>query len=121
MSDHVEIARRQREDRGSRSGETDAEEARLGLRGHGLDDAGQSGDQRLPVGLVQFVLHGQIDEIRVWWGLAQRYGQEGYPLEVKYLWCLISVLGLRLLHPLGSRQYSPHQVWDTPTAGPLLP
>lgn len=85
LGNRLKVLGRQREDGGSRAGQADAQQA--GLRGgrHGLNDLGQAGDQDLAVGLVQLVLHGQVDELRVGRGLAEGDGEEGYPLEVEGL------------------------------------
>ena len=55
----------ERQDGRTSSREADAEQTRLRVRRHGLDDLGEAGDQGLPVGLVELVLHRQIDELGV--------------------------------------------------------
>ncbi len=55
----------ERQDGGTSSREADAQQTRLRVRRHGLDDIGEARDQGLPVGLVELVLHRQIDELGV--------------------------------------------------------
>lgn len=50
---------------------------------HGLQDLGQAWDQALPVRLVHLVLHREVDLLCVRRRLAERRGQEGYPLQVE--------------------------------------
>lgn len=86
LGDLLKVARREREDRGPRAREAAAQEA--GLRGgrHGGDDLAEAGDQGAAVGLVELVLHREVDELRVRGRLAEGDGEEGYPLEVEGLW-----------------------------------
>lgn len=51
----------------------------------GLKYLGQTGYKGFAVGLMDFVLHGLIDEVRLGWRLTQGGSEQGEPLEVKDL------------------------------------
>lgn len=73
------------QDGGTGTREAHAEESRVSLWRHGFDNLAEAGDERLAVGLVNFVLHGKVNELWVRWRLAQSNGEQGYPLQVEYL------------------------------------
>lgn len=73
------------QDGGAGTREAHAEESRMGLWRHGFNNLAQTGDERLAVGLVNFVLHGKVDELWVRWRLAESNRKQGYPLQVEYL------------------------------------
>lgn len=66
----LKIGQSKGQDSGAGTGEAYAEESRLGLWRHGFNDLAQARDEGLAIGLVDFVLHGQINELWVGWGLA---------------------------------------------------
>lgn len=85
VCDLGEAIRGQGEDGWSRAGQADPQETGLCGRGHGLQDFGQTRDESLAVWLVHFVLHGEVDHVRVWWGATQGSGEEGSALEIEDL------------------------------------
>lgn len=85
VGDVLEVMGCEGEDRGAGAGEADAEEAGFGLGGHELDDLGEPGDEGLAVGLVDFVLHREVDELGVGRRLAERDGEQGNSLQVECL------------------------------------
>lgn len=60
-----EVAGSEGQDRRPSSGEAHPQKAGFCLGGHGLDDFRQPGYQRLSVGLVDLVLHGEVNELWV--------------------------------------------------------
>lgn len=86
----LKVARGEGEDGGAGAGEADAEEAGLRTWGHALDDLAQAGDEGLAVGLVDLVLHGEVDELRIRGRGAEGDGEEGYSLHVEGLASCIS-------------------------------
>lgn len=85
VGDGLEVAGGEGEDGGARAREADPQEPLLRARRHRLHDFAQPRDQRLPVLLVQLVLHREVDQVRVWRRLAQSDGEQGYALEVERL------------------------------------
>ena len=112
LCDRLEVLGRQSEDGRSSAGETDAEETGMGdgrVRGEdgretrdlGRSDNGQEAkvssdgrtyrgkeaatDEDVSVRLVDAVLHGLVDEVRVGRGLAERGREHGQTLEVEDL------------------------------------
>lgn len=81
----LEVAGGQRQDGRPRARETHPEQPGLCAWRHVLDNIRQPGNQGLAVGLVQLVLHRQVDQIRVRRRLAECYGQECYSLQVERL------------------------------------
>lgn len=72
-----------RQDGGASARKADSEKTGLGGGGHGRNDVAEARDERLAVLLVQLVLHGEVDHVRVGRGLAERDRQEGDALEVE--------------------------------------
>lgn len=70
----LEVVRSKSQDGGAGAGQADAQETGLLVGRHGLDDLGEAGDEGLAVGLVDLVLHGEVDEFRVGRGLAESDG-----------------------------------------------
>lgn len=68
-----------------RSRQADTKQAWLRARVHRLEDFRQAGNERLAVGLVDLVLHGEIDHIRVRRRRAQGCRKQGCPLEIEDL------------------------------------
>lgn len=85
VGDFFKVGQGKGQDGRAGTGEADSEEARLGLGRHGLDNLAQARDKGLAVGLVDFVLHSQVNEFWVGWRLAQSNGKQGYPLQIEYL------------------------------------
>ena len=85
VGDGLEVMCSQGKDGRTGTGKAHAEEAFVGLGGHGLDDLGEAGDEGLAVGLVDLVLHGEVDELRVGRGLAEGDGQKSNSLQVEDL------------------------------------
>lgn len=73
------------QDGGAGAGKAYAEEPGRGLGRHGFDNFSQTRDKGLAVGLVDSVLHSQVDEFRIGWRLAEGNGKQGYPLQIEYL------------------------------------
>lgn len=90
LSNLVEVARSKSQNSRSSARQTNTKQARLRAWGHRLNNLSQARDERLPVRLVQLVLHGEIDQIGVGWRLAQCYWEQCYTLEVE---CLSSTMG----------------------------
>jgi hypothetical protein len=62
-----------------------------------LQDFGQTGDEGLAVWLVDFVLHGEVDHVWVWWGATQGGGEEGSALEVEDLnWSVLDRVRVKI-------------------------
>ena len=85
VGDGLEVMCSQGKDGRTGTGKTHAEKAFVGLGGHRLDDLGEAGDEGLAVGLVDLVLHGEVDELRVGRGLAEGDGQKSNSLQVEDL------------------------------------
>ena len=117
LGDLTEVAGRQRQDGRPGPGKAHAQQARLRPGGHGLDDLGQPRDQRLPVRLVQLVLHRQIDELRVRRRLPERHGEERDSLEVERL----PLVSCCLLIVEEGGYGLPHPAADTAPAAPRAP
>lgn len=81
----LKVMRSQGKDGRAGTGKAHAEEAFVGLGRHGLDDLSETGDKGLAVGLVDLVLHGEVDELRVRGGLAEGDGQKSNSLQVEDL------------------------------------
>lgn len=102
----LKVARREREYGGARAREAAAQEAGLRAGRHGGDDLAEAGDQGAAVGLVELVLHGEVDEFRVGGRLAEGDREEGYPLEVEGLPAgsvFVSIAGGNTWHRYGTR------------------
>lgn len=80
--DIIKMISRKGKDRRARAGETDAQQAWLGTRVHGVEDVREARDEMFAVRLVDFVLHGEIDHVRVERELAESRGEQGCTLEV---------------------------------------
>lgn len=81
----VEIIRRQSQDGWSGTGQTDTQKTGLRHGGHELQDFSQAWDEGLAVWLVNSVLHGKEDHIRVRWGGTQGSGQQSCTLQIEHL------------------------------------
>lgn len=81
----LKIGQSKGQDGGASTGEAYAEEPGRGLGRHGFDNLIQARDESLAVGLVDFVLHSQVDEFRIGWRLTKGNGKQGYPLQIEYL------------------------------------
>ena len=64
----------------------------MGLRRDGGENSGQGRDEDGAVGLVDFILHGGVDQIGVGRRVGEDGGEEGETLEIEDLNLLASIV-----------------------------
>lgn len=79
----LKVLRSESQDRRARAGETDAQQTRLRGRGHTLQDLRQTWDESLAVRLMDLVLHGEENGVRIWRRGPQSERQESCALQVE--------------------------------------
>lgn len=74
VCDLLEVASSKSQDRGSGARQAHSQEALLRLGRHGLDNLGQTRDERLSVWLMNLILHGEVNELGIRGRLAKCNG-----------------------------------------------
>jgi hypothetical protein len=79
----VKVFGSQGQDGWSSTAQADTQQTWVSFWGQRLEDLRQTWDQSLAVWLVNAVLHGEVDELRVWRAVTQGNWEEGYSLQVE--------------------------------------